>query len=362
MNDWTRKGPLPDLPSGRRASDKGGYRSFDAGSDAGSERGERRRNFEGDGKVRDFGNWERKGPLSPTQPTGAGPMREGGRVRTNDGPRGDRRQSPAWGEGRKEGAPRREFQERPQTDRQPTAPELDNQWRSRMKPDAPARSPGPTPDTSTPSSPAGAPPTAPAVRPKLNLAKRTVSEAEPSPASTGSDAKASPFGAAKPIDTAAREKEIEEKREMALRQKKEVEEKAREEKRAKEAAAKAEKEKEKPPSTPGEGVKGKAAGDVDKENGGELTPGTSYEILQRANDGSGDAEDANGTIVEDKAVKPKEIVQDPPKASQGAWRKATEQPAETTAENLEEEGWSMVPQKSGKNRRGGGQASRAVAS
>jgi translation initiation factor 4B len=70
----------------------------------------------------------------------------------------------------------------------------------------------------------------------LNLAKRTVSEAtETAAASTPSDSKASPFGAARPIDTAAREREIEERRQ---KEKLEAEEKAKQEKLAKEAAAK----------------------------------------------------------------------------------------------------------------------------
>lgn len=270
MSDWTRKGPLPDLPGGgRRVSERGGGfgdrpggfgRNFEpAASDAGSERGDRRRPppFEGDGKVRDFGNWERKGPLSPVP--GAAP-REGGRARNFDGPR-DRKASPAgWGEGRagppaeggsQDGSrpPRREFQDRPQYERQPTAPELDNQWRSKMRPDPVAKSPTSTPDASTPSSPAPQP-AAPAGRPRLNLQKRTVSEAVPTtPASSTSDSKSNPFGAARPIDTSAREKEVEEKRELAIRQKREAEEKVREEKK-KDAAEKAGRESVPPtPST-----------------------------------------------------------------------------------------------------------------
>ncbi|KKY39455.1 putative translation initiation factor 4b [Diaporthe ampelina] len=55
----------------------------------------------------------------------------------------------------------------------------------------------------------------------------------------------SPFGAARPIDTAARERMIEEKHQQALKEKKEAEEKAKEERRlAKEAAEKEAAEKE----------------------------------------------------------------------------------------------------------------------
>lgn len=154
---------------------------------------------------------------------------------------GDRRASPAaWGpgEGQQEGSrpPRREFSDRPERpERVPTAAEKDFNWRNNMRPEPVAKSPGQSREGSeAPTSPA---PSAalPAGRPKLNLAKRTVSEATDSAAaSTPASSKASPFGAARPIDTAAREREIEEKR---LRDKKEADERAKE-KLAKEAAAK----------------------------------------------------------------------------------------------------------------------------
>lgn len=367
ITDWTRKGPLPDLPGQRRTSDRGGFnrgRDFDAGSDAGSERGERRRPppFASDGKERDFGNWERKGPLSPAPQSG--PPREGGRPRTFEGgPREGRRQSPAWGEGQgNDGSrgPRREFQpsEKPQYERQPTAPELDNQWRTKMRPDAAAQSPTGTPDASVPSSPAPQP-SAPATRPRLNLAKRTVSEAQPAPESASSD-KPNPFGAARPIDTATREKEIEEKHKLALRQKKEAEDKAREEKKAKEAAERAA-AKDSTPAKPAE----------KKDEGGEDKPRANFEILQRVGEEGepeGQDEDANGEIVDDKAVKPQEAVREAPKA-QGSWRRKSNtpaEPAETTTETLDDDGWSTVtkPVKNVKsNRRGGGGApARAIAS
>ncbi|KAF2658871.1 hypothetical protein K491DRAFT_713122 [Lophiostoma macrostomum CBS 122681] len=368
MSDWTRKGPLPDLP-GRRASDRGGPgggfgRNFDAGSDAGSDAGGRRRPppFENDGKVRDFGNWERRGPLSPVPPTG--PMREGGRVRGPEAPRGERRQSPAWGEGRSQDGsrpPRREFQDRPQYERQPTAPEMDNQWRSKMRPDAPAKSPSATPETSTPSSPAPQP-AALATRPKLNLQKRTVSEAVPSdPASSTTDSKSNPFGAARPIDTAAREKEIEEKRQTTLREKKEADDKAREDRRAKEAADKAAaKEKAGAPPTP--------TAEKSQENGADEKPATkNYEILRRTEeDADAESEDAegidapaNGDIVQDKSVKPQEVVREPAKA-EGAWRRKSSTPAAapagSTTENLEADGWNTVPSKGKSKGRGSGRA------
>ena len=381
FGDWTRKGPLPDVGGQRRVSDRAGFgsgaRNFDSGSDVGSERGSRRPAFEGDGKVRDFGNWDRKGPLTPTLPTGP-TARSNDRPTSHDGSR-DRRNSPAWGEGRSQDGsrpPRREFVERPVIDRAPTAPEMDNQWRARMKPDAPPPAPAPAPaakspalsqrELSTPPSPA-----APAVRPKLNLAKRTVSEAptEPAPASANSDAKASPFGAAKPINTAAREKEVDEKRQAALKEKKEAEDKAREEKKAAddkaredkrlarefERAKERDKSKEKPNGT-----------ETEQENGSPPAS-KNYEILRRAatEDGAAaddevDEDNANGTIVDDKAVKPKEIVHDITPKTNGASAHANVS-AEPTADVLEEEGWSTVskPVKKGRN---GNLAARAIAS
>lgn len=113
-----------------------------------------------------------------------------------------------------------------------------------MKPDAPVvSSPIPSRDGSEgPASPAMAA-AAPVGRPKLNLTKRTVPEATDltSPASAPGDTKASPFGGARPIDTAAKEREIEEKRLAALKEKKEADDKAREEKRVAKEAAKVEK-------------------------------------------------------------------------------------------------------------------------
>jgi len=231
--DWgARRGPLADLPNNRPSDRRGG----DFG-------GERRREFQNndDGKVRDFGNWERRGPLSPLAQPERPESREGSRTRAAE-PRADsfRKTSPAaWGpgEGRQEGShpPRREFTERPERpERVPTAAEKDFNWRNNMRADAPVKSPVESREPSAPSSPAPAA-ALPAGRPKLNLAKRTVSEAVDAAAPATSDSKASPFGAARPIDTAAREREIEERR---LKDKEEAEEKAKQEKIAKEAAEK----------------------------------------------------------------------------------------------------------------------------
>jgi translation initiation factor 4B len=269
---------------------------------------------ESDGKSRDFSNWERKGPLSPA-PAGPTTLRDGGRVRSRDGPN-ERKNSPAWGEGRSQDGsrpPRREFQERPAVERQPTAAELDNTWRARMKPDAPAKSSTPTPEPSQPSSPAQS--SAPASRPRLQLAKRTVSEAQPadSSATPSSDAKASPFGAARPVDTAAKEKEVEEKRQLAIRQKKEEDEKAREEKKAKEAEAKAAAVE----------VSKNASEDGDEKNENGSKEG--YKILSRADNEKEDGKEAGEAAANgDATTKPKDFVRDPPKGPRneggGTWR------------------------------------------
>lgn len=361
ISDWTRKGPLPDLPGQRRPSDRGGFGSgrggFEAASDAGSERGgdRRRAPYASDGKERDFGNWERKGPLSPVP--GAAPnamAREGRQPSFQGGPR-ERRQSPAWGEGRQDSrGPRREFTERPQQERQPTAPELDNQWRSKMRADAPSASPTATPDASTPSSPAPAP-AAPASRPRLNLQKRTVSEAPEQTPSSSTSNKPNPFGAARPIDTAAREKEIEEKRQLELRQKKEADDKAREERKAKAEAEKAA-AKDSTPAT-----------EKSKDGAADEKPRSNFEILQRVGeDGqpTEDDQDAQGEIVDDKAVKPREVVREPSK-TEGAWRRKSNTPAAaegTTTEKLDDDGWSTVTKPKGPKNKGRGPPARAIAS
>lgn len=280
-----------------------------------------------------------------------------------------------------------------------------------MRPDAPpappvqpaqvAKSPAMSNrELSTPPSPAGGP-AVPTTRPKLNLAKRTVSEAPSdatsSDAAPAADSKASPFGAAKPIDTATREKEVEEKRQIAIRERKEAEEKARAEKKAAEEKAREEKklarEAEQAGKTeqvnkteqapawkqrlPQERVNGqeqkKANGQTqEKENGSSAPPpGRSYEILRRAaNEDSSaadeetedaEAAEANGLVTEDKAVKPKEIVQDINDGNgqtNGSSAAATPDPS---ADALEGDGWSTVS-KPEKKRKNGNQAARAIAS
>ena len=396
FGDWARKGPLAEIPGQRRPSDRptfgsdrggerggfgGGGRNFDNVSDAGGDRPARRPAYEqGDGKMRDFGNWERKGPLTPSVPSSTPATRNADRPESHDGPR-DRRDSPAWGEGRsQEGSrpPRKEFVERPVIERAPTAAEVDNQWRSKMRPDPPVAPPAdsPTPsvkEPSAPSSPAPAATPAPlASRPRLNLQKRTVSQAETSPAlPTGaSDPRASPFGAAKPIDTTAREREIVERREKEAREKKEQDDKAREAKRAAEDKAKEERkvakdaEKAERAASPKEKSNGLVK---EKENGADV-PGKNHQILRRGtNDDSTtaddlDNEDATGNIVDDKAIKPQEVVKDiPSKKVNGVETTANEGSASPSADALEQDGWSTVS-KPRSNRKNGNQGVRAIAS
>jgi translation initiation factor 4B len=232
-----------------------------------------------------------------------------------------------------------------------------------MRPDAP--SPTATPDASTPSSPAPAP-AAPAGRPRLNLAKRTVSEAQPTAAAdTSASSKPNPFGAARPIDTAGKEKEIEEKKQLELRQKKEADDKAREEKKAKDAE-KAAAAKEAAAAAPSEKPKDEKTENAKDEK--TEKPKANFEILQREDEegtAGGQDEDAEGEIVDDKAVKPQEVVRDPPK-TEGAWRRKGDAPAAeegTTTEEMDADGWSTVSKtKKQPQARRGGPPARAIAS
>ena len=381
FSDWSRKGPLPELSgTQRRVSERPGFqgRSFDNMSDAGSDRGGRRPFDQGDGKIRDFSNWERKGPLSPAASV-APSMQEGGRQMSKEGAH-FRKSSPAWGEGRSQDGsrpPRREYQDKPVVERAPTAAELDNQWRSKMRADPVAKSPTPSREASNPPSPVPTPAPVPATRPKLNLQKRTVSDADPglSPAAAVVDSKASPFGAARPVDTSAKEKEIEEKRELAIRRKKESDDKAKADKAEERRLTKEAKEKagsEKP-------VK-ESESNESKESGSETSqPSKNFEILQRASEGAndmtveegGEDEDAgDAPIVEDKAVKPQEVVRDTRAAQANGARRGKDASSKqeaasgpSTATTLEEDGWSTVSKNpKQRNNRRGNQAARAVAS
>ncbi|KAG6004473.1 hypothetical protein E4U21_001045 [Claviceps maximensis] len=244
LSDWSRKGPLTDLP-GR----SGGGR---AGSDFGGDR-ERRspRDPAAEPRAPREMNWERRGPLAPLSPQEGGPAsRDGSRPRPGpdslgergESYRGSRQGSTSWGEGRPESA--RPVRRAEQPERVATAAEKDFQWRSNMKRD-PVVAPAVTESPASPSSTAPAPALPPTSRPRLNLQKRTVSEAPEASVAASGDAKASPFGAARPINTAAREQAIEEKRQQALLEKKEAEEKAKEERRLARLAAAEKEEAEK---------------------------------------------------------------------------------------------------------------------
>ena len=247
-----------------------------------------------------------------------------------------------------------------------------------MKPTPPAKSPTPSQSREASNPPSPARVAAPASRPKLNLQKRTVSEAAPiaSPSADSGDSKASPFGAARPVDTSAKEKEIEEKRQLALRQKKEADDKARAEKAEEKRLAKEAKDKamaEKVAAGRSNSTTTNGAKDADTE-----TPAVkpNFEILRRASEGpngmtADEDEDAeveeDETLVEDKEVKPKPIVRDAPRAKangNGSWRNKPKEDAkteETTSTKLEEEGWSTIPTKQ-RNTRRGNQGQRAIAS
>ncbi|CUS07326.1 unnamed protein product [Tuber aestivum] len=216
--------PLADPP--RRGGERGDRLGDRFGE--GGDRGDRRHSYNDASErappreAREL-DWGRKTALPP--PTLAASER-GGRPRSGD--REYRRRSPAPAS---EGGRGGYYRERPQIERQQTAPERNNSWRSAARPDPPAvQEP---PPRSTPASPV-----VPHTRPKLELKPRSEHPIEPGPtsaASTGESSKANPFGAARPIDTAQREREVEERRAAAIAARKAKDDKAREEKRAREA-------------------------------------------------------------------------------------------------------------------------------
>jgi translation initiation factor 4B len=224
-----------------------------------------------------------------------------------------------------------------------------------MKPDAPAKPPVSPREPSNPPSPAAPP--APAVRPKLNLQKRTVSEADPNAPAT--DVKASPFAGARPIDTSAREREVEERHQLAVRQKKEAEEKAKAEKAEKQKLAREQaKEQAKEPSKAGGADSNGSKDDVETAQGGK-----NFEILRRA------GEEQNGMAADVDADAPsaktptagKPPVLKGPSAQQGGkpngnWRSGGQasQRAEAAPASADDDGWSTVSSKPRNNRRGGG--------
>jgi len=171
-----------------------------------------------------------------------------------------------------------------------------------MKPDAPAaKSPVPSRDGSeAPSSPAlGSAAPAPSTRPKLNLAKRTLADTPDQPSPTTSSGKSNPFGGAVAVDTAARERQVEEARIAALAEKKEAEEKAKVER--------------------AEAAKAKAA-EAETQKTAEAEP---KEILQRS---EGEVKSAEGSQNGAAADKPTEIPSRPKPAETGAWRRPSAGP------------------------------------
>lgn len=268
-----------------------------------------------------------------------GGSRGASRSRPVDDTRGDfrnqRRASPAaWGPGERsqEGSrpPRRD--ERPPP--APSAADLDNQWRTKMRPD-PVASKSPVssrPASEAPNSPSLAP-AAPVGRPRLNLQKRTVAEAPGvmSP-SLGSDSKASPFGAARPIDTAAREREIAEKKEKEAIEKREAEEKAKEERRiAKEAAAakeaeeaeKAEKAAEaaaEATETNGDAEKTETPAAVEQQEGAQANEPESTSAAEGAAEGAADGSEQKVPIRSREPREPREPFKPSRATESGNWR------------------------------------------
>ncbi|KAF3162160.1 hypothetical protein TWF106_006668 [Orbilia oligospora] len=368
VDTWRRAGPLPpaEAPPMRRNNSRYNDNASESGGDNFSRRGSGYGHHnEGDGKFRDYNNWERKGPLPPPTPTDT--QSESGRPPRHD--RGDRRRSPAvnpfdrerqpslQGEERSERSerPRREYNRPPAPERVLTAAEKDTQWRRGAKPDIPEEQlkeqykqqpqtptlPPPSPahppkGAHPPSGPKGSyvpPPSpgAPHTRPKLELKKR--SEALPVDANqpaSHSDAKSNPFGAARPIDTSAREKEIEEKKAKQIAERKARDEKVKEEKKAAAQAAKAEKAEK------------KARGEGEPE-----TPSAtrSFDLLRRAS-AANNTDDINPAELDpEEPTETKEELKQPVKATP-----KVSLPSDQTPKQLEdEEGWSTVKRGRGTN-------------
>ncbi|KAF3923283.1 hypothetical protein ABW21_db0202067 [Orbilia brochopaga] len=386
VDTWRRAGPLPpsEGPSMRRtnsryndnASDAGGESNFSRrGSGFGrNDRNDRNdRNEEGDGKFRDFNNWERKGPLPPATPTDT--QSESGRPPRHD--RGDRRRSPAvnpfdrerqpslQGEERSERGdrPRRDYQ-RPPTERVQSAAERDNEWRRGARPEVPpeqvkehkgqqaaAGSPPTGPrDKAPPSGPKGGyvpPPSpgAPATRPKLELKKRSENlPADANQPAAASESKSNPFGGARPIDTTAREREVEEKRARQAAERKAKEEKVKEEKKAAAQAARAEKTEKSEKKTQ------KAEGEPDTP-----TTGRSFEILRRSSAATG-ADDANAPELDPESTETKEELKQTkavPKVQLPPETAPAPAPASAPATKpVDDEGWSTVTVKRGRGTNG----------
>lgn len=211
---------------------------------------------------------------------------------------------------------------------------MDNQWRARMRPDPIPKEPSaPSSPVATAATPAAA--AAPAVRPKLNLQKRTVSEnvQSPPPSATG-DSKASPFGAARPIDTAAREQEVVAKRERA---RKDAEEKSK--------AEKAEKQRQSKEKAKAE--KAAAGENGSKETDPDAPKKSNFEVLRRVDDEAGEGEGETEATKEETTATKEQSKEATESKTNGSWRKAEPAPAAA-----DEEGWSTVS--TGKRNKGRG--------
>lgn len=198
-------------------------------------------------------------------------------------------------------------------------------------------------------------------------------------ATSATDSKASPFGAARPVDTATKEREVQEKLELALRQRKEADEKAKEDKAARDASARAQRaeradrgqaqddetvsspttEKGRRTSRQQNGTKAAAAPKENGEGSAQAAkPG--FSILSREAEGGEDAEQPGS---EEKAAGQSAANGDAvtPAAAEDASNPIDTTTAETepTARQLEDDGWSTVPSKQKNSRRGG---QRAIAS
>lgn len=144
----------------------------------------------------------------------------------------------------------------------------------------------------------------PQVRPRLELKPRSGNPVEPGPASAasvGESSKSNPFGAARPIDTAQREKEVAEKRAAAIAARKSKEEKAKEERKI------------------------RAAAEADKQSEAGTPTGSS---TRNPSFSGKTSEGASGGGDEDREDRPKKKEDWPSKVTTGSWRAARSEPKE----------------------------------
>lgn len=183
------------------------------------------------------------------------------------------------------------------------------------------------------------------VRPKLELTKRSEKSVDTAATATAAaiDAnKPNPFGAARPIDTFQREKEVAEKRAAAIAEKKAQEEKAREEKKLAAVAAREAEEKAAEEAKVAEPTSEDAAAETAKSEPRKVAEKPAVSKGPDNWRSRGPPKDVRTEQREARAPREPKKAAEEPKDTQD--KESTDKPAEV------EDGWATVP---AKGRRGG---------